>query len=138
MVALTMLVLINAARNEAQFIELNLKSVMAQTVRPLKWVVVSDGSTDRTDDIVNKYVAGHPWIKLVRMPERRERHFAGKVHAFNAGSLEVKDLKYDVIGSLERDISFEEDYFSFLLRKLAEFPRLELVGTPFKDSSSPT
>ena len=138
MLTLPTFVLITPARNEAQFIELTLKSVMAQTVRPLKWVVVSDGSTDGTDDIVNKYVAGHPWIKLVRMPERRERHFAGKVHAFNAGSLEVKDLKYDVIGSLDGDISFEEDYFSFLLRKLAEDPRLGLVGTPFKDSSSPT
>jgi glycosyltransferase involved in cell wall biosynthesis len=138
MLTLPTFVLITPARNEAQFIELTLKSVMAQTVRPLKWVVVSDGSTDGTDDIVNKYVAGHPWIKLVRMPERRERHFAGKVHAFNAGSLEVKDLKYDVIGSLDGDISFEEDYFSFLLRKLAEDPRLGLVGTPFKDSSTPT
>src|SRR5258707_2521510 len=138
MLTLPTFVLITPARNEAQFIELTLKSVMAQTVRPLKWVVVSDGSTGGTDDIVNKYVAGHPWIKLVRMPERRERHFAGKVHAFNVGSLEVNDLKYDVIGSLDGDISFEEDYFSFLLRKLAEDPRLGLVGTPFKDSSSPT
>ena len=74
-------VLITPARNEAQFIELTIKSVVAQTVRPLKWVIVSDGSTDGTEEIVNKYVADHPWIELVRMPERRERHFAGKVHA---------------------------------------------------------
>lgn len=138
MLTLPTFVLITPARNEAQFIELTLKSVVAQTVRPIKWVVVSDGSTDGTDDIVNKYVAEHPWIELVRMPERRERHFAGKVHAFNAGSVEVKDLKYGVIGSLDGDISFEEDYFSFLLRKLAEDPTLGLVGTPFKGSSSPT
>jgi glycosyltransferase involved in cell wall biosynthesis len=138
MLTLPTFVLITPARNEAQFIELTLKSVVAQTVRPIKWVVVSDGSTDGTDDIVNKYVAEHPWIKLVRMPERRERHFAGKVHAFNAGSVEVKALKYDVIGSLDGDISFDEGYFSFLLWKLAEDPTLGLVGTPFQGSSSPT
>ena len=55
-------VLVTPARNEAKFIELTLKSVVAQTVRPLKWVIVSDGSTDGTDDIVQKYVSRHSWI----------------------------------------------------------------------------
>ena len=128
-------VLITPARNEAQFIELTIKSVVAQTVRPLKWVIVSDGSTDGTEEIVNKYVADHPWIELVRMPERRERHFAGKVHAFNAGYAKVKNLDYDLIGSMDADISFDPDYFSFLLGKLAEDPALGLVGTPFKDKT---
>ena len=126
-------VLITPARNEAQFIELTIKSVVAQTVRPLKWVIVSDGSTDGTDEMVNKYAADQQWIELVRMPEHRERHFAAKVHAFNAGYAKVKDLDYEVIGSLDADISFDQDYFSFLLGKLAEDPALGLVGTPFKD-----
>src|SRR5206468_13059785 len=128
-------VLITPARNEAQFIELTIKSVVAQTVRPLKWVIVSDGSTDGTEEIVNKYVADHPWIELVRMPERRERHFAGKVHAFNAGYASVKHLNWDAVGSLDADISFDGEFFSFLLGKLAEDSTLGLVGAPFKDSS---
>jgi len=57
--------IITPARNEAQFIELTLKSVIAQTLLPLKWVIVSDGSTDGTDDIVRKYAADHPWIELL-------------------------------------------------------------------------
>jgi GT2 family glycosyltransferase len=69
------------------------------------------------------------------MPERRERHFAGKVDAFNAGYARVKDLQYDCIGCMDADISFDENYFSFLLRKIAEDSALGLVGTPFKDSS---
>jgi glycosyltransferase involved in cell wall biosynthesis len=129
-------VLITPARNEAKFIELTIKSVVGQTIQPAKWVIVSDGSTDGTDDIVSKYAAEHRWIELVRMPERRERHFAGKVHAFNAGYARMKDLKYDVIGNLDGDISFDEDYFSFLLSKLAEDPALGLVGTPFKGRST--
>jgi biofilm PGA synthesis N-glycosyltransferase PgaC len=131
-------VLVTPARDEAQFIELTIKSVVAQTVRPIKWVIVSDGSTDGTDDIVSKYAADHPWIELVRMPERRERHFAGKVHAFNAGYARVRDLKYEVIGNLDGDISFDEEYFSFLLRKLAEDPTLGLVGTAFRDGPTVT
>lgn len=126
-------VLITPARNEADFIELTIKSVVAQTVHPLRWVIVSDGSTDGTDEIVSRYAANHPWIKLLRMPERRERHFAGKVGAFNAGYAEVKDLDYEVIGSLDGDLSFGENYFSFLLQRLAENPALGLVGTPFRE-----
>jgi biofilm PGA synthesis N-glycosyltransferase PgaC len=129
-------VLITPARNEAQFIEQTIKSVVDQTIRPAKWIIVSDGSTDGTDDIVRQYTAEHQWIELVRMPERRERHFAGKVQAFNAGYARIKGLKYDMIGSLDADISFDANYFSFLLRKLAEDPALGLVGTPFKGSST--
>ena len=128
-------VLITPARNEAEFIELTLKSVVSQSVKPLKWVIVSDGSTDGTDEIVSRYSALHPWIELVRMPERRERHFAGKVHAFNAGYALVKDLDWEVVGSLDADISFDDEFFSFLLGKLAEDSTLGLVGAPFKDSS---
>jgi poly-beta-1,6-N-acetyl-D-glucosamine synthase len=128
-------VLVTPARNEAEFIELTLKSVVAQTVRPAKWVIVSDGSTDGTDDIVEKYAADHDWIELVRMPERRERHFAGKVLAFNAGYAKMKDIHYEIIGSLDGDISFDSDYFSFLLQKLAQDTTLGLVGTPFKESN---
>jgi glycosyltransferase involved in cell wall biosynthesis len=138
MTTLPTYVLITPARNEAQFIELTIKSVVAQRVRPLKWVIVSDGSTDGTDEIVSKYTPVHPWIELVRMPERQERHFAGKVHAFNAGYAKMKGLGYDVIGSLDGDISFDQDYFYFLLLKLAEDPALGLVGTPFKDGPNET
>src|SRR5215467_6869786 len=102
-------VVITPARNEAHFIEQTLKSVTSQTVLPLKWVIVSDGSTDGTDDIVKQYAAQYPWIELLRMPERAERHFAGKVHAFNAGYTRVRDTEYDVVVSLDADISFEDD-----------------------------
>lgn len=128
-------VLITPARNEARFIELTLKSVTNQTVLPRKWVIVSDGSTDGTDDIVKKYMARHRWIELVRMPERAERHFAGKVYAFNAGYAKVRDTDSDSIVSLDADISFEDDYFAFLLEKLSADEALGLVGTPFRELS---
>lgn len=131
-------VLITPARNEAQFIEQTLKCVVAQTCRPLKWVIVSDGSTDGTDEIVRQYVEAYPWIELVRMPERKERHFAGKVYAFNAGYDRVRQLNYDVIVSIDADISFDEEYFVYLLRKLSEDSQLGLVGTPFVEDDNTT
>ncbi len=129
-------VLITPARNEAEFIELTIKSVVAQTIQPIKWIIVSDGSTDGTDEIVCKYAVDHPWIELLRMPERRERHFAGKVEAFKAAYSHICGLKYEAIVSLDGDISFDKDYFSFLLAKLAEDPALGLVGTPFKEAAN--
>jgi biofilm PGA synthesis N-glycosyltransferase PgaC len=99
----------------------------------MRWIIVSDGSTDGTDEIVAKYVTCHPWIELLRMPTRRKRDFAGKVLAFNAGYDRVRDLPFEVVVSLDADISFGEDYFSFLLQKLAEDRSLGLVGTPFRD-----
>jgi len=128
-------VLITPARNEAEFIGLTLKSMVAQTVLPLKWVIVSDGSMDGTDDAVRPYTERFSWIELLRMPERSERHFAGKVHAFNAGYERVRHLPFDVVGCMDADISFDEDYFRFLLSKLAGNPALGLVGTPFQDGS---
>jgi biofilm PGA synthesis N-glycosyltransferase PgaC len=129
-------VLITPARNEAAYIELTIKSVLAQTVLPVKWVIVSDGSTDGTDQIIERYAADHLWIELVRMPERKERNFAGKVYAFRAGYERVSNVDYEVIGSLDADLSFGDDYFLFLLHKLAENPALGLVGTPFKEDGN--
>ena len=71
-------VLVTPARNEALLIEQTIQCVVAQTLRPTVWVVVSDGSTDETDEIVRRYLKDHSWMQLVRMPERRDRHFAGE------------------------------------------------------------
>lgn len=129
-------VLVTPARDEVQFIELAIQSVIAQRIPPIRWVIVSDGSTDGTDEVVRKYCAEHNWIELVRMPNRSSRDFAGKVHAFNAGYARVNNLTYDAVGSMDADISFDREYFSFLLGKLAEDPRLGLVGTPFAEEDS--
>jgi glycosyltransferase involved in cell wall biosynthesis len=131
-------VLITPARNEAEFIEMTIRSVVAQTVRPLKWVIVSDGSTDGTDAIVQRYANKHSWIELLRMPPKQERNFASKVHAFNAGFARVSGLEFEAIGSLDADISFDSGYFEFLLQKLDQNRQLGLVSTPFQEASGQT
>jgi glycosyltransferase involved in cell wall biosynthesis len=101
----------------------------------MKWVIVSDGSTDGTDEIVRKYAADHPWIELLRMPERTERHFAGKVFAFRAGYERVGSLNPDVIGNLDADVSLDPDHFEYLLGKCGEDLHLGVFGAPFREGS---
>ena len=124
-------VLITPARNEEACFDGTIRSVIAQTVRPARWIIVSDGSTDRTDQIAKHYAGQHDWIELLRMPERRDRQFAAKAHAFNAGCARLQGAVYDVIGNLDADITFDPDYFEFLLGKFAGAPKLGVAGTPF-------
>lgn len=126
-------VLITPARNEESFIEKTIQSVIKQTVPPKRWVIISDGSTDRTDEIVGKYAETFKWIELMRMPVHSERHFASKVISFNKGYEKIRNLKYDIIGNLDADISFEKEYIEFLLRKFEENDRLGVAGTPFSE-----
>ena len=128
-------VLITPAHNEEAFIEKTLVSMGAQTILPIRWVIVDDGSTDRTAEIVESYAKRHPWIELIRRSQRQDRNFAGKAHAFNAGFEEVRSLPFEVIGNLDADISFECDYFEFLLSKFAEFPRLGVAGTAMREAN---
>jgi glycosyltransferase involved in cell wall biosynthesis len=123
--------LVTPARNEGDYIEGTIRSVITQTVLPARWVIVSDGSTDETDQIVKSYQTHCPWIELLRMPDRRGRQFAAKAHAFNAGCARLNGTKYDIIGNLDADITFEADYFEFLLGKFAADTNLGVAGTPF-------
>src|SRR5262249_11287521 len=99
-------VIVTPARNEKAFIGDTIRSVASQTCRPLRWIIVSDGSTDGTDDIIKSNAAGLHWIELMRMPERRDRQFAAKANAFNAGYERLKHLRFDLIGNLDADITF--------------------------------
>ena len=124
-------VLITPAHNEEAFIEQTIRSVIAQTVLPTRWIIVSDGSTDTTEAIVEKYLPGRSWLELVRRPPRQERHFAAKVDAFDAGYERLGELDYDIIGNLDADVSFEPDYMEYLLDKFRETPEIGVAGTHY-------
>ncbi len=120
-------VLVTPAKNEAAFIGKTLASVVKQTIKPKKWMVVSDGSTDETDEIVKSYADKYDFIHLVRR-DSETRHFGNKVHAFRAGYEALGDVAYDFIGNLDADIELPPDYYAQILDKFTQDIQLGLAG----------
>jgi hypothetical protein len=103
--------------------------MVGQTARPAEWIIVDDGSSDRTPEIVARYAARHPWIRLVRRTDRGKRQRGpGVVDAFYAGYAELRCDDYDAIVKFDVDLSFDAVYFEELLRRLARDPTLGVVG----------
>lgn len=130
------LVVITPARNEEKYIGETIDSVIRQTLRPERWVIVDDCSTDATGEVVKHYSKTHPWIELVTLDEGKDRSFSSKVWAFNAGKERVKDIDYDLIASLDADITLDPDLFQFLASKFEGDPRLGLAGVPFSENGT--
>jgi hypothetical protein len=124
-------VLITPAKNEEAFVRKTLDSVVRQTVLPERWVIVDDGSIDRTAEIVESYAMRHPWIELVRRAQDPDRNFASKAHAVSLGFERLNSCQFELLGNLDADISFEPDYIEFVIQKFCEDPTLGLAGTPF-------
>ena len=111
----TSYVLITPARNEEAFIEKTIQSVISQTILPQTWVIVSDGSIDRTEEIVHRYTLLYNFIQLIQIKSNENRNFSSKARAFNTGYTMLENVEYDFIGNLDADISFESNYFEKIL-----------------------
>ena len=120
--------LITPARNEEALIGFTLESVVRQTVRPVEWVIVSDQSMDRTDEIVRSYAANHPFIKLLRLEQRPKRSFASVVFALEAGIGVLQCKDYQFIGLLDSDIKFGPDYYEQIIARFKADSKLGLAG----------
>lgn len=127
-IAMTPYVLVTAAYNEERFIEPLLESVMSQTLLPLRWIIVSDGSIDDTDRIVRNWAARYPIIRLHRITEDHPRNFTAQVHAINLGISLLCNLNYEFIGNLDADITLTPDYFERLIGRFASRSQLGLAG----------
>lgn len=125
--------LITPARNEEKHITALIESVIHQTVLPVKWVIVNDGSTDATASIVQKYLPEHPWIELLDLPVHRDRSFAAKAYAVNAGVERLAGISWEVVGNIDSDVTFDPDYCEFLIDKFEGDPRLGVAGTIFQE-----
>lgn len=121
-------VLITPARNEEAFIEKTIQSVISQTVLPKWWIIVSDRSTDRTDEIVRRYAATYSFIRLVRIQKTSQRNFGAKVNAFKAGYDSLGNVGYDFIGNLDADVSFVPSYYQDVMTHFADNNRLGIAG----------
>jgi glycosyltransferase involved in cell wall biosynthesis len=121
-------VVVTPAKNEEALIGTTIQCVVDQTIRPVEWVIVSDGSTDGTDAIVSAAAALHPWIHLVALPPRADRNFAAVVRATEAGVRVLTIQDYDYIGLLDSDLRFAPDYFEKVIEQFEMVPQLGLAG----------
>ena len=120
--------LVTPARNEAAYIPGVIESVLGQTVRPAKWVIVSDGSTDETDNIVVLASKSNPFIQLIRVAGQTKRSFGSKALAFKEGYEALKDVVFDYVGNLDADVTLEPHYYQRMLEEMSKNSRLGVAS----------
>ncbi len=121
-------VLVTPVRDEEATIGKTIGSVVGQSVPPREWVIVSDGSTDKTDEIVRAAATEHPWIRLLALEPRPGRSFAAVVHNTEKGIRHLRCDDYHYIGLLDSDVTFQRDYFEQLIGRFVAEPELGLAG----------
>ncbi|MDB6002403.1 MAG: hypothetical protein JWP52_4102 [Rhizobacter sp.] len=122
-------VVVTPCRDEADHIERTVLSMAAQTVRPAQWVIVNDGSTDATAQVLDRCTAGLAWITVVHRANRGFRAAGGGVmEAFYAGHDALGHTDWDYLVKLDGDLSFEADYFASCLDEFEREPKLGVGG----------
>ena len=117
--------LISPCRNEAVYVRETLDSVIAQSLRPAKWVIVDDGSTDDTPRILAEYARRHDWIEIVTRGDRGGRSVGrGVIEAFYAGYRTINPDDYEYLCKLDLDLRLPPRYFEILAARMAANPRI--------------
>jgi glycosyltransferase involved in cell wall biosynthesis len=122
-------VIVTPVRNEAQFLPLTIRSVVSQSVQPLRWVIVDDGSTDETAAIAERAALQYAWIQVIRRADRGRRVAgSGVMEAFYDGYRLLDEEPWDFIVKLDGDLSFKRDYFEQCLSVFHAQPHLGMGG----------
>jgi len=116
-------VVISPGRNEAEFMRQTLDSVIAQTIRPALWVIVDDGSTDESPQILADYASKHDWIRVVTRTDRGKRAVGpGVIEAFYAGYETIDPNDFTYICKLDLDLNLPPTYFEGLMTRMEADP----------------
>ena len=121
-------VLVSACRNEEAYIDGLIDCIAAQTLRPVLWLIVDDGSTDDTYARAAARAKDLPFLKIVRMPGGRPRSFTSQVYAAQHGAEIAREMIFDFIGFLDADIRLQPDYYQRLVSFFHADRRLGLGG----------
>ena len=133
-------IIITPAFNEAAYIEQTIQSVLEQTMKPLVWVIVDDGSTDQTAEIIKRYTQQYPWIHYVyREKDPAQTYYASNVHAIQYGLNTIKNSKlktqnYDYLAILDADILLPSDYYEKILNRMQSDSNLGIASGVYVDN----
>lgn len=122
-------IIVTPVRDEQEYIETTIASVASQTVVPTEWIIVNDGSTDRTGSIIEQHAARFPWIRVVHRQNRGFRKSGGGVvEAFYDGYRSIKSDDWEFVVKLDGDLTFSDDYFEKCFQHFRKEPRLGVGG----------
>lgn len=123
-------VIVTPVHNEESYIQYTLKSVIEQTFVPVQWIIVDDGSTDGTTDIITSYIANFPWIKLVTNPTIGVKPEGGSkiVRAFYFGYSSLNISNFDFLVKLDADLTLPPRYFEEVSKAFSEDSSIGMCG----------
>lgn len=122
-------VMVTPVRDEEAYLPFTIASVLSQTVRPAEWVIVDDGSKDKTGQIIDDYAREFPWIRAVHRQDRGHRKWgAGIIEAFYAGFDALTCTDWEYMCKLDGDLSFDSEYFGEIFERFAQDSRLGIAG----------
>lgn len=121
--------IVSPVKDEEAYVERTLRSVAGQTVLPVRWIIVDDGSADGTAAILRRYAKQHPWIQIVSREASGPRQPGSAVmHAFYHGLAQADGATYDYLVKLDCDVELPPDYFESLLRRFERDPQLGIAS----------
>lgn len=122
-------ILISPVKDEENYIFNTIKSVLSQSILPKMWIIVDDGSSDRTKDIIREYCNENIWVKLISLNRDRKRiPGPAVINAFNVGYREIEHQTFEYIVKLDGDLKFDYDYFEKILCKFEENEMLGIAS----------
>jgi len=126
---MTTYIIITPARDEEDYLERTILSVLQQSILPIQWILVDDGSRDRTGEIMDHYAQLYPWITVCHRNDRGFRNSAGgEIDAFYDGYSRIACSDWNFVIKLDGDLSFSPDYFAKCFAEFANDPRLGIGG----------
>src|SRR5215467_8146970 len=120
--------LITPGRDEEEFIVGTIESVLSQTIRPVEWIIVDDGSTDTTGTIIDGYAQKYTWIRTLHRKNRGYRATGGGVEAFLDAYPLLRSRDWDYLVNLDGDLTFAPDYFEKCFQYFRNIPPLGIGG----------
>jgi cellulose synthase/poly-beta-1,6-N-acetylglucosamine synthase-like glycosyltransferase len=120
--------LITAAHNESTVIERTIRSVLLQTLRPIKWIIVCDRCTDDTETVARSLASSVSWISILPLSGCDAKGYQNKVNAIRAGLELIKPLDWHYLGVLDADIELPQQYYSVILARMFDDEKIGIAG----------
>jgi len=127
-------VIVSPVKDESAYVERTIHSIVNQSLRPTRWIIVDDGSQDGTPEILNRYAKQYPWISVVRVERDAERKPGSAViQAFMAGYKTIENDSFDFVVKLDCDLDIPSNYFEHLSGKFKAEPGLGIASGIYQE-----